>query len=34
MVGTLDSLHLFSFQFIKNGSAVMQIDCVVYKNGG
>ena len=34
MVSILDSLHRFSIQFAKNGSAAMQIDCVVYKNGG
>ena len=34
MVRILDSLHRFSIQFAKNGSAAMQIDCVVYKNGG
>ena len=34
MVSILDSLHRSSFQFIKNGSAAMQIDLVVYKNGG
>ena len=31
MVIILDSLHRFSFQFIKNDSAAIWIDCVVYK---
>ena len=34
MVSILDSLHGFSFQFIKSGSAALYIDCVVYKNEG
>ena len=34
MISILDSLHHFSFQFTKNGSATMQINSVVYKNGG
>ena len=34
MVSIVDSLHCFLFQFIKNGSAAMQIDCVVYTNEG
>ena len=33
MVSILDLIHCFTFQFIKNGSAAMYIDCVVYKNG-
>ena len=31
VVSILDLLHCFSFQFIKNGSATMSIDCVLYK---
>ena len=34
MVSILDSVHRFSFQFIKNDSPVLKIDCAVYKNGG
>ena len=33
MVSILDSLHRFSFQYIKNGNTAMYIDHVVY-NGG
>ena len=33
MVSVLDSLHHFSFQFVKNGSAVY-LDQVVFKNEG
>ena len=34
MVSILDSVHSFSFQFMKNDSTGLQIDCVVYKIGG
>ena len=34
MVSILELLYHFSFQFIKSGSAAMQVDFAVYKNGG
>ena len=33
MVSILDSLYHFSFQFIKNSDAAMQIGCAMYKDG-